>query len=90
MVDLGWQFGTITVNTGGTLNFVNGSGVVNITNSGTTSTVNIANSGSCTFNNITNNSGNTLRPATSPATSAINVKGNLVNNGTFSTRILVG
>lgn len=110
-VELGWQFGTITVNSGGTLNFVNGTGLVNLTNSGASSTVNLTNSGTCTFNNVTNagttsgimnianngtasalsfnnltnNSSNTLRPATTPAVSPITVRGNLVNNGTFTT-----
>ncbi|MFY7886735.1 MAG: beta strand repeat-containing protein, partial [Dolichospermum sp.] len=89
-VDLGWQFGTITVNSGGILNFVNGSGVVNLTNSGTTSTCQLANSGTMTFNNITNNSGNTIRPANLPATTAITLNGNLSNSGTFSTTYTSG
>lgn len=110
-VDLGWQFGTITVANTGVLNFVNGGGVVNLTNSGTSSTVNITNSGVSTFNNvtnnattsgtmniannstaanlsfntITNNASNTFRPATSPSTSPITIRGSLTNTGSLST-----
>jgi hypothetical protein len=112
-VTLGWQFGTISVVSGGTLNFVNGSGVVNLTNVGTSSNTAISNGGTSTYNNVTNGpttagimtlantgvatalsfatltngSSGTLRPATSPATTAITISGSLVNTagGTFST-----
>ncbi|MCX6210869.1 MAG: hypothetical protein NTZ59_15525, partial [Bacteroidetes bacterium] len=92
-VDLGWQFGTITVNSGGTLNFVNGSGVVNSTVIDVASnTVSISNSagGSLTFNNLTvvGTTNTTILQSANSGTNLINIKGNLVRTGgntSFST-----
>ncbi|MFY7887080.1 MAG: beta strand repeat-containing protein, partial [Dolichospermum sp.] len=86
-VDLGWQFGTITVSSGGILNFVNGSGVVNVTNNGATDsdvTMNIASTGSATLNNFTNNgatgSSLTLTHVSTNAASALSFN-SITNNG---------
>ncbi len=85
-VDLGWQFGTITVASTGVLNFVNGSGVVNLTNNGATDsdvTISVASTGTATFNNVTNNgftgSSITLANVSTNAATALSFN-NITNN----------
>ncbi|WP_191963356.1 beta strand repeat-containing protein, partial [Flavobacterium luteum] len=90
-VTLGIQFGTMTVSGTGIVNFKNGSGVVNanVVSNGTNN-YNFSNtSGTVTFNNLTISSGATFRPITS-GTHFINIGGNLVNTGTYSTSNTTG
>lgn len=86
-VSLGLQFGTMTVNGTGVLNFRNGTGAVNVNvvNNGTNN-YNFSNTGgTASFNTLTVSTGATFRPVSS-GTHNLNIRGNLVNTpGTYST-----
>ncbi|MCU0321092.1 MAG: hypothetical protein MUE72_01675, partial [Chitinophagaceae bacterium] len=80
-VDLGWQFGTITVNSGGILNFVNGSGVVNVTHNASSisaATISVASTGTATFNSFTNSA------ATNSSVVVANITPNTSSNLSFN------
>lgn len=86
-VSLGVQFGTMTVNGTGVVNFRNGAGAlnVNVVNNGTNN-YNFSNtSGTASFNTLTISTGATFRPVSS-GTHNLNIRGNLVNTpGTYAT-----
>ncbi len=86
-VTVGLQFGTMTINGSGVVNFQNGAGVVNVNvvSNGTNNYSFSNTSGTANFNNLNLSTSATFRPITS-GTHYLNFKGNLVNTpGSYST-----